>query len=145
MPSLLKLPPGFGAAEDQHMNFSVTCMDDVVRASEEVHDFCLRHSYSPRTAYHIALCVEEMGGNVLRHGFIKKHKRYYSDIRVVVKGESLIARIRDNCREFDPRKRIDFYDPEQPEKNIGIRMVANTAREIDYYNNASVNTLLMKF
>ncbi len=58
--------------------------------------------------------------------------------------DDLTIRIRDNCREFDPRKRLAMFEPEQPEKNIGLRIVAGLAKQMDYYNTAGVNTLLIK-
>ena len=64
------------------------------------------------------------------------------DIRVVARQE-LIIRIRDNCTAFDPRKRLDMFSVEDPCRNIGIRLTASIARDIDYYNNACVNTLIM--
>ena len=58
--------------------------------------------------------------------------------------DDLTIRIRDNCREFNPRKRLAMFEPEQPEKNIGLRIVAGLAKQTDYYNTAGVNTLLIK-
>ena len=67
----------------------------------------------------------------------------YVDVRVVVRDE-LTVRIRDNCPEFDPRKRLEVFYPESPEKNVGIRLTAGLARQMDYYNNAGINTLVLK-
>ena len=62
---------------------------------------------------------------------------------MVVQNE-LTIRIRDNCIAFDPRKRLEQFHPEDPGQNIGIRLTAGIARQIDWYNNAGVNTLIMK-
>ena len=144
IPSLLKLPNHFGAGSDEVLTFSAVRMEDVTQASEELIRFCLKHGYPERTANHVGLCVEEMAGNVLQHGF-QKHGLYYADVRVVAKDGGLTVRVRDNCREFDPRRRMEAFDPDRPEKNIGIRIVMRSARQVDYYNNAGINTLIMKF
>lgn len=144
MSALLKLPDSFGAKEGEFMTFSVVDPEDVIGASEKVIGFCMEHDYDKQTASHVGLCLEEIAGNVLEHGFGKSHN-YYADIRVVIREEELTVRVRDNCREFDPRKRIDAFDPDDPGKNIGIRIVAQIAKTIDYYNNAGTNTLIMKF
>jgi Na+-driven multidrug efflux pump/anti-sigma regulatory factor (Ser/Thr protein kinase) len=144
MPAMLKLAPDFGAREDEFLTFSVVTTEDVIAASQQINDFCLERRHSPQTAYHVALCVEEMATNVLRHGFMK-HKPCYADIRIVSKDGELTVRLRDNCHEFDPRKRIEMLDVNHPEQNIGTRIVAGTAKQIDYYNNAGINTLIMKF
>ena len=39
---------------------------------------------------------------------------------------------------------MEQFHPEDPGRNIGIRLTASIARQIDYYNNAGVNTLIMK-
>lgn len=142
--ALLKLPDDFGAQEGECLNFSATRIEDVTSVSEKVIDFCLERDCSSTTAYHVGLCVEEIVANVLVHGF-DRSGRYYADVRVVSKSGNMTVRVRDNCREFDPRKRIELYDPEHPESNIGTYIVSKTARQIDYYNNAGINTLIMKF
>lgn len=62
----------------------------------------------------------------------------------MVAREELTVRIRDNCPEFDPRKRVDQFDPEEPERNIGIRLTAGIAEQMDYYSQAGINTLIIK-
>ncbi len=144
VPALLKLSDDFGAKANEYLTFSAVCMNDVTEASKKVIEFCLKHDYPPKTSNLVGLCVEEMTANVLKHGF-EGSDNYYADIRVVLRNGGLTVRIRDNCREFDPRKRIDLFDPTHPETNIGIRIVSKTARQIDYYNNAGINTVIMKF
>ena len=144
MPALLKLQDDFGAKEGEYMTFSANTLDEVILASKQTTEFCREHGYDRRLSSHVGLCVEEMAANVLEHGFTGDRKNF-ADIRVVSKDDKLTVRVRDNCREFDPRKRIELYDPEHPEKNIGIRIVSKAAKQIDYYNNAGINTLIMKF
>jgi hypothetical protein len=36
-------------------------------------------------------------------------------------------------------------DEKTPEKAIGLRMVAKLSSNIDYYNNAGINALILKF
>ena len=143
-PALLKLSDSFGAKEGEYVNFSATSMEVVSDISQKVIRFCTDHDYPGRIANHVGLCIEEMACNILRHGF-KSKNRCYADIRVVSRDGDLTVRIRDNCHEFDPRKRMTYYDPEHPEKNIGTRIVSRMAQQIDYYNNAGINTLIMKF
>ena len=143
IPSLQKLPDDFGAAPEECLECSIRSVEDAVAASEAVLAFCKEKGIDARTASYAGLCVEEMAGNVLQHGFTKGTGSYSADVRVVCK-DGLTIRIRDNCREFDPRKRLELFTPEAPEKNIGIRLVAGLARTMDYYNTAGVNTLLIK-
>ena len=143
LPALLMLKDGFGAETNETMTASAASLKDVQAISGQAMDFCIRNGYPGGTAFHVGLCVEEMAGNVLEHGFTGD-AGCYADVRIVSKNGELTVRIRDNCREFDPRKRIDIFDPGHPETNVGIRLVSKIAKQIDYYNNAGINTLIMK-
>ena len=158
LPALLKLSDDFGAAKEDVFECSVTDIENVASASQEVIDFCKKKNHPDRVAYFVGLSIEEMATNILKYGFKDSDRKreydknaisgltgYFADIRVVSKEDSLTVRLRDNCREFDPRKRIDLHSPESPESHIGIRMVSRIAAQIDYYNNAGINTTIMKF
>ena len=143
IPTMLNLDNDFGAEDHEYMTAAAGRPEDITDISQRAVDFCIRSNYPERTAFHVGLCIEEMAGNVLEHGF-GKGRNCSADIRIVSKGRVLTIRVRDNCREFDPRKRIDIYDPGHPEINIGIRLTSGIAKQIDYYNNAGINTLIMK-
>ena len=140
--SLLDLPADFGADKDEYAEYDVNIIDDVSEISQNVIDFCKERGISAETSYHAGLCIEELAINILQHGE-KDGKAHHVSIRVVCK-DRLTIRIQDDCRKFDPRERIDMYDPETPEKSIGLRLVAKAASDIDYYNNAGINTLIIK-
>ena len=150
--AMLKLDDDFGAGKEDVLERSITTLDDVVRASSDVAAFCREKKYPPRTAYYVALSIEEIASNILKYGFqntegTSRNGRaaYYADVRVVSGKDALTVRFRDNCREFDPRERIKMYVPETKESHIGIRMVATIAKQIDYYNNAGINTTIATF
>ena len=63
---------------------------------------------------------------------------------VRVKGERVIIRIRDDCRPFDPKKQAELYNPEDPTKHIGIRLVKEISTEFDYVNVLKLNNLIVK-
>ena len=143
LPAMLKLKDDFGAEEHEYMAASAVSMEEVINISARAINFCIRNGYPGETAFRVGLCIEEMAGNVLEHGF-RGDRSCYADVRIVSKGGELTVRARNNCREFDPRKRIDIVNPAYPEKNIGIRLTSKMAKRIDYYNNAGINTLIMK-
>ena len=139
---LLKLPDGFGAGPDEFVEYAASSMGDVSAISKAVVAHCERRGVDRRKAFLAGLCVEELVRNILQYGVDGK-RRYSVNVRVVCK-EALTIRIQDDCRKFDPLKRMEMYAPETPEKNIGLRMVARLATHVDYYNNAGINTLIMK-
>ena len=140
--SLLKLPDDFGTNTDEYMEYSVRSKEEVSAVSDAVIRFCNLRIPEKKKAYWAGLCVEEIVNNILQHGFYKEDHNTI-DIRVVCK-DSLTIRIHDDCRKFDPREHMRLFDKNSPEKAIGLRMVAKLACSIDYYNNAGINTLMIK-
>ena len=86
--------------------------------------------------------MEEIANNIFQHGAIEG-KPCNVNVRVIYRNQ-LTIRINDDCRKFDSRERINLYTPTNPESNIGLRLVAKMTSDIDYYNNAGINTLIMK-
>ena len=140
--SLLKLPDDFGTNADEYIEYSVRSKEEVSEVFDVVISFCGQRIPEKKRAYWAGLCVEEIANNILQHGFYKEDHNTI-DIRVVCK-DSLTIRIHDDCRKFDPREHMRPFDKNSPEKAIGLRMVAKLACSIDYYNNAGINTLMIK-
>jgi anti-sigma regulatory factor (Ser/Thr protein kinase) len=138
----MKLPPGFGASEEEYVEFSIHSMDEVINSSMTVMSFCRSREQDERRSIVAGLCVEEMAGNVIEHGFLPGEK-HSLDIRVVAK-DKLTIRLRDDCPSFNPKKRLEQYTPQDPTKNIGIRLIVQMAEEMNYQNSAGINTLLIK-
>lgn len=141
---LMVIPEDFGVSEGERIDISVNNMDEVVTISERVHDFCLERGIDEKRSYLAALCMEEMAGNVISHGFTKDSKSHSVDIRVVHKDDELILRIKDDCVPFDPAERQQVISPDDPTKNIGIRMVYSMVKHIEYQNILGLNVLTMK-
>lgn len=143
MEQLMVVPEGFGAPDCNRLDISVHTVDEAVRASKEVHNFCIEHGVGSQKAYFSALCMEEMAVNVIEHGFVKDSKRHSADIRVVYADDDLILRIKDDCVPFDPDTRRKLFDPDDPIKNIGVHLVYKIADEIEYRHTLGMNVLTM--
>lgn len=54
-------------------------------------------------------------------------------------------RLRDNCRKFDVVEKYNSFkfDPEHPEKNMGIRIVMKSAKSVEYVNTFGMNNLII--
>lgn len=92
----------------------------------------------------IAICIEELGTNIIEHGFIDG-KRHSIDIRIIAKDNELILRIRDDCRPFNivERYRMVSMEDKNPTKNIGIRMVTNMSSDAKYVSTMGTNNLII--
>ena len=92
----------------------------------------------------LSLCIEEMGGNIIQHGF-SDGKQHYIYLRILAKSDEVILRIRDDCRPFNPLEhyRMTIQDENNPEKNIGIRMVMKLCSNVQYLSTFGTNNLII--
>lgn len=133
--------PDFGVTKENAMDIRLTTVEEVVRVSQEVQKFCLAHGIDEKTAYNSALCLEEMAGNVVMHGFTKDNKDHTVDIHVIHKNDKILLRIKDDCVPFNPEERAKQVNPDDPFKGIGIRMVLKIAEEVNYNSLLGLNVL----
>lgn len=121
------------------MEFSVRTTEEVLNVSVTIIDFCRYRGIDKKRSMLAGLAVEEMAGNVVEHGF-RPGEKHRVDIRLVAKNRLFIC-VRDDCRAFDPKLRLEQFEPEDVTKNIGIRMIAGMARQMNYQCPAGINTL----
>ena len=131
----------FGVSDDDRLVVNISSMEDVARTSEQVNEFCKAHGYDRKASLYSALSLEEMARNVIEHGFTSDNKKHYLDARIVNKNEKILLRIKDDCPAFDPVSMKEQIKPDDPTRNIGIRMVMRLADEVDYQNLLGLNVL----
>jgi len=131
--------------EGHTISVPATNDEEVVQISQKIQDMCLKCGVDRRNAYISGLCLEEIAGNVIDHGFTKGKpgKDYVVDAFAVVDDDKITLSIRDNAPSFNPKERSSLYvpDPEHPEKNIGIRMVEKLANRVVYQSTFGLNVL----
>ena len=73
------------------------------------------------------------------------HRKHSIDIRVIVSGDHLTLRLRDDCPLFDVKERGERWrsNPEDPSACIGIRMVTRISKELIYINTLGTNNLIV--
>ena len=144
MDELMAMDDDFGAPESARLDVSLRTAQEVTQLSEQVQRFCLERGIDERRSYLAGLFLEEMTANVVEHGFTKDRKKHSADVRVVHKDDTVILRIKDDCVPFDPAERQSIVTPEDPTKNIGIRMVYAMADDISYQNILGLNVLTIR-
>ena len=137
----LLLKQDFGAPADQTLEMDIASMAEVAAASEDTERFCLEHGLDARSANHIALCIEEMAGNVIRHGFAKDQKKHRLSVRITKGRDRWTLRFRDDCRAFDP---VHFV-PDEEGRGLGIRLMFAMSEEAHYSYSLNLNNLVLKF
>ncbi len=88
--------------------------------------------------------VDEMAGNVFEHGFSKDNKKHTIDVRAVKKGDDYILRIRDDCYIFDPVHQLQLLYPDDLFRNIGVRLIMKTAKDVQYTSILKLNNLVVR-
>ncbi len=135
----LLLREDFGVAPENLLEMDIRSLDDVTAAAKAAGEFCLSHGQNEKTANRIALCVEEMAGNTVIHGFSRDRENHLS-IRVQHKGDRWVLRFRDDCRAFDPVR----YVPRGESDALGIRLVMAMADDVRYTYSLNLNNLTIK-
>ena len=141
---LMAFPPDFGVAEEERLDITVRSMEEVLDVSRQIIDFCGQRGIDRRRAFFAGLCMEEMAGNVVTHGFPRDRKKHAVDLRVVHSGDGIILRIRDNCAAFNPSERARVMEGDEEGKNVGIRLVYRIASDVNYQLLLGLNVLTIR-
>ena len=135
---ILLLRDDFGVPEKDRLETPLRDMDGVMSFSRSAADFCRAHGGGERLAAHLALCVEEMGTNIVSHGFAAGGKNSLS-IRLQVKDGRWTLRFRDDCMAFDPVSHVQQNEGE----SLGIRLAMRMADEARYTYSMNLNNLTL--
>ncbi|MBQ9010938.1 MAG: ATP-binding protein [Clostridia bacterium] len=119
-------------------------MEDVTVLSEKAGEFCLCHGIERVRSSYCALCVEEMAGNIVRHGFRNSHHGHSAQVRILIKKREVLLRMKDDGIPFNPRERAELLSGEKPYEHIGIRMIFKLASEVEYQNLMGLNVLSIR-
>jgi hypothetical protein len=130
------LAEGFGGREEDNLTAQIHTMEDVVRESERAAEFCLRHGMDRRQSFLMALFVEGMGGNIVRHGKPRGRGGLCVDYRLFVNEGKASMSLRDYCD-------YDIHNKGNAEDSFGIRLVMKLAKDIRYINTFNSNCLFI--
>lgn len=137
------LEEDFDAEHAHCLDMTIREMDDVIDASEQMNAYCLKLGLDNKTAMLIGVCVEEIGVNIIKHGFSKDHRQHSIETHLTVKADQTILRIRDDCVNFDPVKYLELHQDDDPVAHIGLRMTMRAVKEANYVNSLGLNILTL--
>ena len=132
------------SAIDYDLRRTLKTVDDASSVSKEINEKLLARGIAPSKAYMIALCAEELAVNSIEHGFKKDSKPHSADIRVAMGGDTIIIRLRDDCKRFDLTERYRIINPDDPTKNIGLRIIFKYADEVNYSSALNMNNVCIR-
>ncbi len=136
----LLLKDSFGASPENTLEMQIGSLQDVAAASLAAQEFCMSRGQSGNLSAHIALCIEEMAGNVVQHGFPRDHRKHHVQVMLMQKDGSWTLRFRDDCGAFDPI----HYVPGPEKDALGIRLALSLASEARYTYSVSLNNLVLR-
>lgn len=132
----LLLPQSFGTKE-RKMEFSIPAqMESVMMVSEQLFSYCRQRNVSETLTRNLALCVEEIGGNIVRHG-LGANQKHWIDITLVNRSSEVLLSFRDRGGAFDPTA----Y--EGSEEQTGIRLIRGIAQEFRYRRMLNMNSVVV--
>ena len=126
--------------------------EDAIACSEAMAAFCRDNGLPARTANIAALCVEELACNALSWGYgsgggkCSTGQNAGVDLRAVCSNGELRLRFRDNGRHFDPAQYVRQFRaaPQDPTKNVGLRIVSGMAAEMRYISLLDCNIVMLR-
>ena len=134
----LDFKKGFGVGPEDMLESDLKTIEEVIAFAETAGKFCLDHGQTEITASHVAMCIEEMAGNIITHGFSSKGRNNLS-VRIQDHDNRWIIRFRDDCRAFDPLHYV--FKDDAPIS--GIRLMMKVADEARYTYSMNLNNLMI--
>ncbi len=139
------IPKEIGNDVEAEFQASISDNDlkETADASIRVKTFCKEHKADNRTAFFLALSVEESCGNIIERGFAdgKPHQLH---LRILKKKGEWILRLRDDCEHFDPIDYMEQFSDDDPASNIGLKVLRGISKEMTYLNTLKLNNLIVK-
>lgn len=138
----LLLPKSFEIEGSKKFEFTASDEEAVMMASFGAEVLCHKNDIDKKHTNAISLCIEEMAMNVVETGIDNPAKQRV-DIKVLIKGENIIIRLRDNCPAMNPIEHFKKISDDDPFAAIGIKMVMNLAKDVKYISTMNLNNLMI--
>ena len=136
---VLLLRADFGVSPEDLLEVNPTSLEEIITVSREAYDFCKRVGGSDRLAGHLSLCIEEMGSNIITHGFVSGKHNHLS-IRLQHKDDTWTLRFRDDFMAFDPVQHVSRVNAQD---SVGISLAMRMADEARYTYSMNLNNLAL--
>lgn len=135
------LPDDFGGSTDCNYYAEINTLDDVMAASIGIKDYCQNNAIDKAKTTHLSLFIEEMAGNIIKHGI---HKKQISvGLRVFISDGQILITLQDYFNYFDPTEYYKIMQDKHDGESNGIRIVMKLATEVHYVNAFGINNLMI--
>jgi serine/threonine-protein kinase RsbW len=117
--------------------------EEVMRAVESLQQFAQARGVSEKTAFGLALALEECGSNVVNHALQRDPQKKFQVV-IECTTDTFAIELRDRGPEFDPTAPVQRKlqaDGEDPLGGWGLQLVRRQMDEIRYRREAGENIL----
>ncbi len=136
------LDKDFGAEGEKRWELSIgNSMEQVMTLSEKITELGKTADIDQHTLNTLALCIEKMAGNVARHAFAPSEKKWF-DLLILNKGDSMIVRMRDKGKGFDPVRYL-HENKYTDNGRLGIRLISALSNQFEYRRTIGLNNLII--
>jgi anti-sigma regulatory factor (Ser/Thr protein kinase) len=115
-------------------------------ANEELEAFLQRWEIRPEVVFSAALALEEVVTNIIKYAYADA-ARHEILVEARIDADEVVLRVSDDGREFDilsaAPPHMDKPIEERPPGGLGIHILRNIARRIEYERAEGRNTLLL--
>ena len=140
----LEVDESFFVRPGDVIDYPILTKEDCTLASEQIVLFCRGHKLDEKKCFLAGLCAEELTTNAIKHGTSLRQAIRSVDIRVVIDGEDVIIRTKENGPAFNLKRFAERLAKEDdPEKGIGVRILVTTAKNVSYYRTHDMNTTII--
>lgn len=140
----LCLPKDFGVGVEQEMDLALDSTEEVMMLSRIATLFCMENGVDKNRGKMLALAIEEMAGNIVEYGF-NDGKEHSINIRMFLREDDLILRVRDDCKPFNPKQQYELMREEKDDfSGIGIRLIVGLAKDFQYVSTFNTNNLIVR-
>lgn len=135
-------------AENPEITFSVkNDIGAVMEASNKITNFCKANGISIRKTTMVSLAIEEMLQVIIPKCIPSDGREYYIDIRICKFDDKVLMRIRNSGKIFDP---TIYYEQNKTNEKmagelLGLRMIINAAKVVDFRKTFGINNLTITF
>ena len=141
---MLLLPEDFGIAREDEIAVITTSTDDIEDLSKVAVAFAHEHGADRKRALTYGLITEELAGILKEHGF-RDGKPHHINARLVAKGDDLIVRVRDDCKQFNVTEAYELVRKKHVVgEEMSLSIIMNMAKDVKYTPTFGANNMIVR-
>ncbi len=116
-------------------------MDEVMELSTKITEIGNTWNLDRHMVNALALTIEEVAGNVVRHAFRPNEKKWF-DLMILAKEDGMIVRMRDNGEMFDPMQYL-HENKDRDSSKMGLELIYGICDDFQYSRAIGLNNLII--